>query len=327
MIELGWPAMIIPETAGGLGMTYIELSMILGECGRTLAPSPLAGTLAGIWAVLGAGSPEQQARLLRPVVAGLRLALAVLDARGRFDAEAVRAHAGRLTGERHFVLDSAGADRLVVAAREPSGKDAFYVVERSASGVELSSATWRDVTRQVGRVRLDGAVGERLDGDAGPAWNWVRDRLYLMLATESAAGLHRVLTDTVAYAKERVAFGRPIGSYQAIKHSLAEMKASAECASAAVLYAAWALSEDHPRAPIAAAMAQAYASEAYRNAAFRSIQVFGAIGFTWEMPCHLYYKRARANAELFGNPAQQRAELMSMLEAGAVAKLAALVRS
>jgi acyl-CoA dehydrogenase len=119
---------------------------------------------------------------------------------------------------------------------------------------------------------------------------------------------------TTDYAKERVAFGKPIGSYQAIKHSLADMLGQAECANVATLYAAWALSQEHPRASLAAAMAKAFACDAYVAAAHRSIQIFGAIGFTWEMVNHLYYKRARANAELFGSARTQRARVMEMVE-------------
>lgn len=315
MAELGWPAMIIPEHAGGLGMSCTDLAMILGECGRTLATTPLVGTLAGTWAILRTGSAEQTARLLPSVATGqTRLALAVANEQGGFDPAPVRATAGTLTGARHFVLDALAADRFVVSARDETGADAFYVVDRGA-GVETDPVRWRDISRQVGMVRLHWAPAERLQANAADAWPWIRDRLYFVLAAESAAGLHKVLADTVAYTKQRIAFGRPVGSYQAIKHALAEIKATAECASAAVLYAAWALSENDERASLAAAMAQAYASEAYRKAASRSIQMFGAIGFTWEMPCHLYYKRARANAELLGSPASQRAQVIAMLRA------------
>ena len=149
---------------------------------------------------------------------------------------------------------------------------------------------------------LKDAVGTLLINSDDQVWPWVRDRLYLVLAAESAAGTHAALADAVDYAKQRVAFGRPIGSFQAIKHQLAELAGQAECATASVHYAAWALSENDARAPLSAAMAQSYASEAYRAATYRNIQVFGAIGFTWEMKNHLFYKRARSNAALLGLP-------------------------
>jgi len=138
--------------------------------------------------------------------------------------------------------------------------------------------------------------------------------LYLVLAAESAAGAEQVLEDAVAYAKERIAFGRPIGSYQAIKHPLAEIAGGNECATAGVQYAAWALTENAPDARKAAAIAQSFASEQYCVATFRNIQVFGAIGFTWQMRNHLFYKRARANAELLGAPRDQREQLIRILE-------------
>ena len=134
------------------------------------------------------------------------------------------------------------------------------------------------------------------------------------LATESAAGAQRVMEMTVDYAKERTAFGKPIGSYQAIKHSLADMLGQVECCNAATLYAAWALSENDARGSLAAAMAKAYTSDAYMAVSQRSIQIFGAIGFTWEMVNHLYFKRARANAELFGSARTQRARVIDMVE-------------
>ena len=150
--------------------------------------------------------------------------------------------------------------------------------------------------------------------DDATLWPWLRDRILFALAAENAAGAQRVLEMTVDYAKERTAFGRPIGGYQAIKHALADMLGLAECSTTAVLYAAWALSQDDQRAPLAAAMAKAYSSDAYVSATHRSVQIFGAIGFTWEMKNHLYFKRARANAELFGNARAQRSRVIDMVE-------------
>lgn len=317
--DLGWLALIVPESYGGLGMSCIDLCMIVGEVGRYLAPMPLLGTLAGTWALIRAGSESQKARLLKAVAAGeCKLAFAAADVDGRYiEGDAVSAEAGehgvRLTGIRYYVVDAAAADNIIVAA-DLQGVRRYFVVERAAPGLTIETVQWRDITRQVCTVRLDSTPAEPLDVPVASAWPWIRDRLYLVLASESSAGLNQVLDDTVDYAKQRIAFGRPIGAYQAIKHALAEMKGQVECASVAVLYAAWALSESHERASIAAAMAQSYASEAYRDAAFRSIQIFGAIGFTWEMRNHLYFKRARANAELFGSPAAQRAEVFAALE-------------
>jgi alkylation response protein AidB-like acyl-CoA dehydrogenase len=325
IVSMGWQALVIEEAYDGLGLSCIDLAMILGEMGRALAPSPFLGTLLGTWALQRGGSDEQKRRLLPGVAAGsTKLALAIAESSGAVDGPCREATARRqargqggtyrLTGAKSFVIDGASADGLVVAAHdEAAGRRAFFLVEANQSGLHSEPLAWRDVTREVCDVRLQDAVGEKLADDE-TLWPWLRDRIVFALAAESAAGTQKVLELTTDYAKERVAFGKPIGTYQAIKHSLADMLGQAECANVAVLYAAWALSEGNPRASLAAAMAKAFACEAYVAAAQRSIQVFGAIGFTWEMTNHLYYKRALANAELFGNARAQRARVMAMVE-------------
>ena len=322
IVSMGWQGLVIDEAHGGLGLSCIDLAMILGEMGRMLVPSPFLGTLFGSWALHKGGSEEQKKTILPDVAAGkTRLALAVADSNGAADGpcrEATATRHGRtyrLTGAKSFVIDAASADWLVVAAQdERAGHRAFFLVDARQEGVQTDPLPWRDVTREVCDLRLKDAEGEKLAADGAVLWPWLRDRILFALATESAAGAQRVLEMTTDYAKERVAFGKAIGSYQAIKHSLADMLGKAECSNVAALYAAWALSEEHPRASLAAAMAKAFACDAYVSAAHRSIQIFGAIGFTWEMVNHLYYKRARANAELFGSPRAQRGRVIDMVE-------------
>lgn len=318
VVNLGWPGMVVPEAYGGLGMDMIDLIMVVGEVGRTLAAVPLFGTLAGAWAIEAGADEAQKAEWLAAVASGeTKLALAIADEAGSYlpgrnEVQAVQDGAGyRLTGTRSFVVDAASADRIVVAA-ELDGARRWFVVD--AASVQTERLAWRDITREVCKVTLDGAVATMLAGDAEAVWPFVRDRLYLVLAAESAAGTEAVLEDAIAYAKQRIAFGRPIGAFQAIKHQLAEIAGQAECANVGVQFAAWALSVGDDQAALAAAMAQSYASEAYRAATHRNIQVFGAIGFTWEMKNHLFYKRARCNAELLGAPTQQREEIVQMLE-------------
>jgi acyl-CoA dehydrogenase len=320
---MGWQGLVIEEAFGGLGLSCIDLAMILGEMGRTLAPSPFLGTLFGAWAVQKGGTQEQKERILPQVADGAaKLALAVAESNGTTDSpgrEAVaRKQAGRhhlITGVRSFVIDAAAADWLVVAAvDEASGRRAFFLVDAKQEAVQADLLPWRDVTRQVCDVRFKNAVAEPLAVDDATLWPWLRDRILFALAAENAAGVQRVLEMTVDYAKERTAFGRPIGANQAIKHALADMLGLAECSTTAMLYAAWALSEDDGRASLAAAMAKAYSSDAYVSATHRSVQIFGAIGFTWEMKNHLYFKRARANAELFGNARAHRSRVMDMVE-------------
>ncbi len=320
--SMGWPGLVIDESHDGLSLSCVDLAMILGEMGRTLAPSPFLGTLFGTWAIQRGGSAEQKSHILPAVAAGTtKLALAIAESSGAVDGSCREATARRqggayrLTGVKSFVIDAAAADWLVVAAHdEVTGRRAFFLVEAGQEGVHSELLPWRDVTRQVCDVRLKDAIGEKLATDDEALWPWLRDRILFALATESAAGAQKVMEMTVDYAKERVAFGKPIGTYQAIKHSLADMLGQAECSNVSVLYAAWALSEQNPRASLAAAMAKAFACEAYASITHRSIQIFGAIGFTWEMTNHLYYKRARANAELFGSARSQRARVIEMVE-------------
>lgn len=320
LASLGWPGLIVPEEYGGSGLNVLDLLMIVSEMGRTLAPAPLFGTLAGTWAVLKCGS-EAQKRSILPRVAseGLALALAVSDRDGQndgpsSDAEAVRSGDNYiLRGSKSFVVDAAAANVLIVAARV-GGKRGLFIVDRGESGVTVDVLPWRDTTRQVCDVVFAGAKAELLVADDADAWRWIRDRLLLLLAAESAAGLQAIVAMTTEYAKERVAFGKPIGAYQSIKHQLADMFATGECANVAVMHAAWALSEESPLASNSVAMAKSYACDAYVDATHRSIQIFGAIGFTWEMKNHLYFKRARANLEMLGAPATHRARVIAMLE-------------
>jgi acyl-CoA dehydrogenase len=318
--DMGWQAIAVPEAHGGLGLSCVDLAMVIGELGRTLAPAPFLGNLMGTWALLAYGTEAQKARLLPGVAAGdCRIALAVADSKGDVEGASPEATARAdgagfaLTGVKSFVVDAAGADWLVVAAHESAaGGRAFFLVDAGAAGASVDLLDWRDLTRQVCEVRLEGVPAELMAHDTPDAWAWVRDRVLFALAAESAAGAQEVLGAAAAYARERVAFGKPIGAYQAIKHSLADMLGQSECANVAVLYAAWALSEDAPQASLAAAMAKAYAGDAYVACAHRGIQIFGAIGFTWEMKNHLYLKRAHANAELFGSSRRHRSRVIDL---------------
>ncbi|MGD0189320.1 MAG: acyl-CoA dehydrogenase family protein [Rhizomicrobium sp.] len=322
---MGWQGIVIPEIYGGLGLSCIDLAMVLAEMGRTLAPSPFLGNLMGTWALLRLGTEEQKRRLLPGVAAGTtRLALAVADTSGETDRDSTEATAERspaghlLTGTRSFVIDAGDADWLIVATHDARiGRRAFFLVNARQRGVGADIVDWRDLTRQVSDIRLSDAAGEVMAPHTAADWEWIRDRILFALAAECAAGTQQILSMTADYAKERVAFGKPIGAYQSIKHSLADMLGQSECANVAVLYAAWALSEEAPQASLAAAMAKAYATDAYVNCAHRSIQIFGAIGFTWEMKNHLYLKRAHANAELFGNARSHRSRVIDLAQQAA----------
>jgi alkylation response protein AidB-like acyl-CoA dehydrogenase len=322
---MGWTGITVPESYGGLGLSCVDVAMVLGEMGRTLAPSPFLGNLIGTWALLRLGTEEQKQRILPAVAAGTaRLALAVGDAAGDVADHSRELGAERsaqgflLKGARAFAIDAAGADWLIVDAHNAeTGRRGFFLVDTKSDDLTVDIMNWRDLTRQVCDVRLNGCVGEEMAPLTPADWAWVRDRILFALAAECAAGTQQILSMTAEYAKERVAFGKPIGSYQAIKHSLADMLGQAECANVAVLYAAWALSEEAPQASLAAAMAKAFAADAYVDCTHRSIQIFGAIGFTWEMKNHLYLKRAHANAELFGNSRAHRSRVIDLAQQAA----------
>lgn len=315
---MGWAGLLLPEEYGGAALSCVDLVMVVEELGRTLAPSPFFGTLLGSLAVLYGGDEAQKSRLLPQVAAGeLTMALALAEEGGREGGpdratRATRDGGGwRLNGRKTFVVDAADAALLVVAAGESSGRR-FYLVDTGQPGVQVTLEPWRDITRQVCTVDLTDASAELLAAQDSALWPWLRDHALLVLSAENAAGLRHVLNVTADYARQRVAFGRPIGAYQAIKHSLADMLGQAECARTATLYAAWTLAQDDERAPLAAAMAKAYSGDAYVEATHRSIQIFGAIGFTWEMQNHLYLKRARGNAELFGAAPGHRSRVIDL---------------
>jgi alkylation response protein AidB-like acyl-CoA dehydrogenase len=322
---MGWTGIAVPESYDGLGLSCVDLAMVLGEMGRTLAPSPFLGNLIGTWALLKFGTDKQRQRILPAVAAGTaRLALAVSDAAGDVDDHppevSAEPSAGgfSLKGTRAFAIDAADADWLIVDAHNAqTGRRGFFLVDAKSGGLDIDVVKWRDLTRQVCDVRLNGCACEEMAPFTPTDWAWVQDRILFALAAECAAGTQQILSMTAEYAKERVAFGKSIGSYQAIKHSLADMLGQAECANVAVLYAAWALSEEAPQASLAAAMAKAFAGDAYVECTHRSIQIFGAIGFTWEMKNHLYLKRAHANAELFGNSRVHRSRVIDFAQQAA----------
>ena len=318
LVEMGWPGLVIPEEYGGSGLTPLDLIMIVQEMGRTVAATPLLGTLAGAWAILKGGSEAQKQKYLSAVAVGeTKLALAVSDANGNYDGPKSDAKASgsgsayKISGSKSFVVDAASADTLVVAA-ELAGKRGLFLVDAKAAGVEIKVLPWKDITREVAHVSFKDAAAELLAADDSEIWPWVRDRVLLTLAADSAGGLQRVLEMSTEYAKERVAFGKPIGAYQAIKHGLADTFGQGEASNVGVLFAGWALSEDNEEGPIAAAMAKSYTSDAYCAATHQNIQIFGAIGFTWEMKNHLYFKRARSNAELFGGAVSQRERVLDL---------------
>lgn len=317
IVALGWTGLIIPEEYGGLGLSLVDWVVITEEFGRALAPCPYLGNYAGTLALLRAGSSEQKEALLPQIVSGeAQAALAWSESEQSEDARAVSATVsnGRLNGTKRYVIDADTATHLIVSARDSRGSLGLYVVARGA-GVSIEPAPWMDITRRVCTVTFTNASAEAMPGSFDDVWSWITDRVLLALASENAGGAESILRQTVAYANQRIQFGKPIASYQAIKHKCADMMMKVESAKALTYYCAWALSQGVSEGPLAASMAKSFTSDAYRFCTSEAIQIHGAIGFTWEMTVHLYFKRARANAVMFGNPAAHRERVIELVTA------------
>ena len=306
MTGLGWPGLALPEEWGGQGLGMVELAVVMEEMGYALAPSPLlSNTVAGL-ALATCGSDEQKERYLRPLAEGRKRGTpALFDAGtpasiGEFALEASRNGDGVvLDGEKVLVLDAGSADFFLVATSD--GRR--HLVDRDADGVTVAPETSIDLTRKLYTVRLDGVKvpeGDTLPG-AGEDYMPVFARACVALAAELTGIAQRTMEMAVEYAKDRQQFGRPIGAYQAVSHSCAQMLLETENSRSAVYYAAWAADAEPETLPLAASMAKAYASDAGWRVAAASMQVHGGIGFTWEHDLHFWFKRARADASMFGD--------------------------
>jgi alkylation response protein AidB-like acyl-CoA dehydrogenase len=325
MAELGWTGLLIPEEYGGAELGFVDLIVILEEMGRALLPSPFFGTLLGTLAVLEAADELQKKEILAGVAAGERiLSLAITEDAGteRADDIATRAEQDgndyRLHGTKMFVPDAQNADTLVVAARSGGAGEAgisLMLVDKDAPGLGITPLESMDLTRRIAEVTFDGTpaklLGERNGGWA--TWEKVRSGALVALSAEALGGTQKVLDDSVAYAKERVQFGKPIGVNQAIKHKCADMLIAVESSKSITYYAAWAVAEGIDEAPLAASMAKAYTSDAYRQCSAENIQIHGGVGFTWEYDCHLYFKRAKAIEVTFGDPTEHREQVAQLM--------------
>ena len=323
LADMGWLGLTLPEDAGGSGLDFVDLTVVLEEMGRVVMPGPYLSTVvAAGFALTDAASPALRARTLPGIASGELIAtVAQLEPSGRWDAEGIAATlrddgAGlRLDGTKLFVPDAQVADLIIVAARRPGTSAAEGVslvcVEKGSPGLEVRPLRTMDQTRRLAEVRLDGvSVGrDALLGAEGEGWRILErmsDRLKVALCAEACGGAQRVLEMSVDYAKVREQFGKPIGSFQAIQHKCADMLVQVECAKSATYYAAWAVANDVEEAPLAAAMAKAWCSDAYRKVAGEGIQIHGGIGFTWEHDMHIYFKRAKSSEVTCGDATWNR---------------------
>jgi alkylation response protein AidB-like acyl-CoA dehydrogenase len=321
IVEMGWLGAAIPEEFGGLGLGMLELCVIAEELGRVLAPVPF-GSSAFFFAeaIKLAGTEEQKAELLPKVADGNIVGcLATTEGPGALSASSVQTTAkdGALSGTKVPVTDGDIATHAVVLAREGSGTG-LYVVALDQDGVSRKSLKTIEPTRSHAEIKFDRASGARLGHETGNGMavlDQVMNRGAVLLAFEQLGGASRCLEMATEYAKERHAFGRPIGGNQAIKHKLADIYVKNEVARSNAYYGAWALSTDAAELPEAAAAARVAASEAFWFASKENIQTHGGMGFTWEVDCHLYYRRAKLLAVQAGSPAVWKEKLVSALEA------------
>jgi alkylation response protein AidB-like acyl-CoA dehydrogenase len=319
IVEQGWCGATIPECYGGLGLGYVELCALAEELGRAVAPVPFASSIYFFAeALLLAGSEEQKTGLLTQIASGELIGtLAVSEGPGALTEGriAAKVSGGKLSGIKLPVVDGMASGRAVVLAHGNAGLG-LYLVDLAGVGVTRESVSTIDPTRGSARIVFDGAPAEPL-GEAGKGMELlgrVQDRGAILLAFEQLGGADRCLEMARDYALERYAFGRPIASYQAIKHKLADVFVKNEVARANAYYGAWALSTDAPELPVAAAAARVAGCAAYWMAAKEMIQTYGGIGVTWEADCHFFYRRARHLGLVIGAPRDWKRRLADRLE-------------
>ena len=321
--QMGLQGLVIPEEYGGSGFTFVELIVVLEEMGRRLLCAPYFSTVVlAAHTLLHSGDDAAKSEYLPGIASGETIAtLAFTEPNGRWDAEGITATATKsgdgwtIDGTKQYVLDGHTANLIITAARTDAGISLF-AVDGDAPGLTRTALSTMDQTRKQAKLEYSG-VPAKLIGADGAGWDTIStvlDLAAVALAAEQVGGGQEVLEMAVQYAKDRVQFGRPIGSFQAIKHKCADMLLEVESAKSAAYYAGWCASELNDELPAVASLAKAYCSEAYFHAAAENIQIHGGIGFTWEHDAHLYLKRARSSLTLLGTPATWRRRLAEALE-------------
>ena len=313
--QMGLMGIHIPEEFGGMGFSYIELGVVLEEMGRSLLCAPYFSTVVmAANTLMQSGDDAAKKKYLPAIASGETTAtLASVEPSGKWDESGVTMQAKgsgssfALTGTKMFVLDGHTASLIIVSARTAKGVSLF-AVDGNAKGLTRTALSTMDQTRKQAKLEF-ADVPATLIGTEGKGWEVltrVNDLIVVALAAEQVGGAQKVLDMAVEYAKVRVQFGRPIGSFQAIKHKCADMLLEVESAKSAAYYGMWCAAEMNDELPSVASLSKAYCSEAYFHAAAENIQIHGGIGFTWEHPAHLYFKRAKSSELLFGDPTYHR---------------------
>jgi alkylation response protein AidB-like acyl-CoA dehydrogenase len=316
--EMGWQGAVIPEEYGGAGFGYLELVLIAQELGRALAPIPFGSSVyLATEAILLAGSDTQRKKWLSALANGSAVGtLAFAEAPG-FPSQAslkTTLAGGKLSGTKIAVPDGNVATFAVVAARSNAGVS-LALVDLAGPGVTRKATESIDPTRASAQISFKDAPAELL-GDEGRGWELlerVLDRAAVIQAFEQLGGAERAFEITRDFTMGRYAFGRPIASFQALKHRMADLYVLIELAKSNCYWAAWALSEDNPELAIAAPAARVSATEAFDTNAVEMVQMHGGVGFTWEYDCHLFYRRAKHQAVALGSPTHWREKLIQRL--------------
>jgi alkylation response protein AidB-like acyl-CoA dehydrogenase len=322
--QLGLTGVHIPEEYGGQGFGFVELGIVLEEMGRALLCAPyFSTTVLAATAIMNAGTKAQQEVLLPPIALGETVAtLAFTEPNGSWDASGVETTARpdggkfRLDGIKSFVLDGHTADLIVVAARAPgsSGEDglSLFTTRGDAPGLSRRALKVLDPTRKLARLEFSGTPADLLGelGDGAETLEKTLTQAAACLASEMVGGADRLRVSALDYANLRMQFGRPIASFQSMKHKQADMLVDVELAKSAAYAAAYAADEDDPDLPAIAALAKACASDAYLQTAIHTIQIHGGIGFTWDNDTHLWFKRAKSSEVFLGDPAWHRERML-----------------
>jgi acyl-CoA dehydrogenase len=317
--EMGWLGTAVAEEYGGAGFGHLELVMIAEELGRSLAPIPLSSSVyLATEAIQIAGKAEQQQRYLPRLAAGEQIGTLAWAEGSGTPGETTRLRDGKVSGVKVPVPDGDVADLAVVLANDEAGEACLAVVDLTGRGVERKALRSIDPTRSQARIALDGAPAERLggSGEGAALTEKLLDRAAILFAFEQLGGADRCLEMAREYAMERYAFGRPIGSFQALKHRLADMFTSVELARSNCYYGAWALAHDSDELPTAACLSRISATEAFDFCAQEGLQIHGGVGFTWEYDCHMFLRRSKLLAVNLGSPGHWKDRLIQQLDTG-----------
>lgn len=321
LVGLGWPGMAIPEHYGGVGLGYLELCVLAEELGRSLAPVPFSSTIyLFAEAILRVADENVKAQMLPAVAAGdIVGTLAFAEGIGfpRPHRIKLRFENGRLHGEKWPVADAVIANNAVVLAADKRGEPCLCLVSLEQDGVERRPLHSIDPTRGQGTLVFDGAKAQRLGEGGDSAWKAFRhilDAAAVLFAFEQVGGAAACLAQAIGFATERTAFGRTIGSFQAIKHKLADIYVGNQLAVSNTYYGAWALASGAEELPLAASVARVSAIQAFEAAAAENVQVHGGMGFTWEADCHLYLRRSRSLALVIGDASLWKSQITDEFE-------------